>query len=106
MEIKSNYRFVNRKRLKLFNCFPKLCRGDVELLFEASIKEACVIEARCGCDACNRVGRGQQKIFCVVQTLLQEILGDGLSHVFFEGIANMLFGVGNILRDFADGHIV
>ena len=76
------------------------------MLLEASIKKACVVKARGGCNAGNGVGRGKQKILCVVQPLLQEIFRDRLSHVFFEGVANMLLCIRNIFCDFAYRHIV
>ena len=76
------------------------------MLFEASIKEAGVVEAGEGCDAGDGIGGRQQKVFCVVKPLLNEVFRDGLSHMFFERIANVLLRIRNVFCDFANGHIV
>ena len=84
---RSAYKCESPRKSILFNGLTKFRRGDAELLFEATIEKTGVIKPRNVGDVCDGIGGGKEQVFCVIQPLIQKIFGDGLPHVFFEGVA-------------------
>ena len=68
------------------------------MFFETSVKERFVVKPCRVSDVRDGIRRLQNKVFCIIKSLLKEIFGKRRADIFLEHIADVLFGEGNVLR--------